>query len=156
MRILALLARSASSGRQPQHPPPAQVRYMPAILKHPLTVTLGLACAGLLVLCGMMFWELAELKIRMIMAREQAGIIEDMRLMALEGDRYKSAGALDYAVHYYPSGTKQVTGSHLDHLVEQLRSNAVREIIAGLKSKTGEDLGEQPDAWIRKYGTYNP
>ncbi len=127
---------------------------MPAILKHPLTVILGLSCAGLLVLCGMMFWELAELKIRMIMAREQAGYSEDMRLMAFKGDPYKATDYLNGAVQYYPSGTKQITGSHLDFLVEQIRANAVREIIADLKTKTGEDLGEEPDAWIRKYGTH--
>ena len=51
----------------------------------------------------------------------------------------------------YPSGTKQETGSRLDRIVERERGVAVRDIVAHLRTKTGEDL-ESSEAWIQKYG----
>jgi hypothetical protein len=62
-----------------------------------------------------------------------------------------AAESLQYVVGYYPSGSKQETGSRLDRMVEQERALATRDIIAYLRSKTGEDLGERPEAWIQKY-----
>jgi hypothetical protein len=37
-------------------------------------------------------------------------------------------------------------------MVEQARASAIREIIAELRKKTGEDLGDDPEVWIKKYG----
>jgi hypothetical protein len=58
---------------------------------------------------------------------------------------------LAYAVGYYPSGTKQETGSRLDRMVEQARTVAIYEIVAHLRARTGEDLGAGPEVWIQKY-----
>jgi hypothetical protein len=33
------------------------------------------------------------------------------------------------------------------------RSNAIADIIAYLRTKTGEDLGGRPEPWIQKYAT---
>jgi hypothetical protein len=32
------------------------------------------------------------------------------------------------------------------------RASAIREVIAYLRKKTGEDLGDDPQKWIEKYG----
>jgi len=48
---------------------------------------------------------------------------------------------------------KQSPGSDLDRMCSQARSNAVADIIAHLRKQTGTDLGDQPHAWVQKYGT---
>ena len=55
---------------------------------------------------------------------------------------------LEYALWYYPSGTKQTKSSRLDRVVERARRCAVREIIAILRSRTGRDFGDDPRRWI--------
>jgi len=78
-------------------------------------------------------------------------IFAEMRTRSLQADSADAAGNLEYVVGYYPSGSKQETGSRLDRIVERERALAVRDIIAHLRIKTGEDLGENPEAWIKKY-----
>ena len=51
----------------------------------------------------------------------------------------------------FQTGSKQIQGSRLDSLVERERSNAVQIIISYLRTKTGEDLGNDPEKWIEKY-----
>ena len=116
-----------------------------------LTIALGIICAGLLVLCGCLFWSYGWLKIQVAFASEQTQIFEDMRAKALQSDPAEAVGYLKYVVWYYPSGSKQDVGSRLDRIVERERALAVREIIAYLRTNTGEDLGEGPEAWIQKY-----
>ena len=53
--------------------------------------------------------------------------------------------------NYYPSGTKQASGSRLDRIVERSRSLAELRIIQMLKVATGTELGEDVDAWIREF-----
>jgi hypothetical protein len=48
-------------------------------------------------------------------------------------------------------GSKQEFGSQLDRMVERERTLAVRDIISYLRTKTGQDLGENPEPWIQKY-----
>lgn len=98
-----------------------------------------------------LFWSYGSLKIRVAFASEQIKIFDEMRTRALTSDPAGAAGCLDYVVGYYPSGSKQETGSRLDRLVEHERTLAARDIVAYLRTKTGEDLGESPGAWIRKY-----
>jgi hypothetical protein len=116
-----------------------------------LAVALGVACVGLLVLCGSLFWSYGWLKIQVAFASEQTQIFDEMRSKALQSNAASAAECLDYVVGYYPSGTKQETGSRLDRMVERKRAGAVRDIIAYLRAKSGEDLGEAPEAWIQKY-----
>jgi hypothetical protein len=116
-----------------------------------LTIVLGVICAGLLVLCGVQFRTYGWLKMRVAFASEQTQIFDEMRSRALKSDAAGAAGCLEYAVDYYPSGSKQETGSRLDRMVERDRALAVRDILACLRIKTGEDLGDSPEAWIQKY-----
>ena len=116
-----------------------------------LTIVLGIVCAGLLVLYGCLFWSYGWLKIRVAFASEQTQVFEEMRTQALQSDAAGAAGCLEYVVGYYPSGSKQKAGSRLDRMVERERALAVRDILAYLRTKTGQDLGESPEAWIQKY-----
>jgi len=116
-----------------------------------LTITLGVVCVGLLVLSGSLFWSYAWLKIRVAFTSEQTQIFEETRTRALQSDAAGAAGCLEYVVGYYPSGSKQETGSRLDRIVERQRAFAVRDIVAYLRTKTGEDLGDSPETWIQKY-----
>ena len=74
-----------------------------------------------------------------------------MRVKALQSSATDAADCLQYVVNYYPSGTKQPTGSRLDRIVERERKQVIGEIINYLRIKTGESLGEDPEIWIEKY-----
>ena len=116
-----------------------------------LTIALVGVGIGLIVVCGSLLWIHGLLAIRVAFAKEQSQIFEEMRTKALQSDAASAAGCLDYLVHYYPSGTKQQTGSPLDWLVEHNRALAERDIVMYLRTKTGQDLGERPEAWVQKY-----
>ena len=131
----------------------ASIRRMNPPSHKRLTIALGLGCLGLLVLCGCLYWNYGWLKIHVAFASEQTQICDEMRTKAVQSDPADAAGCLQYVVNYYPSGSKQETGSRLDHIVERERTLAIRDIIAHLRVKTGQDLGENPDAWIQKYAT---
>lgn len=99
-----------------------------------------------------LLWQHGWLHVRVSFAEEQTEIFEAMRTKALEANDAKTAAeCLNYVVNYYPSGSKQEAGTKMDSIVERARTAAVREIIADLRGKTGENLGEDPDAWIGKY-----
>src|SRR5262245_45870742 len=100
---------------------------------------------------GGLAWELMLLRLRVALADEQTAIFEQMRAQALRSGPAEAAGCLDYAVNYYPSGTKQEAGSRLDRVVERHRVSAVRDIIAHLRSKTGQDHGDDPRAWVERF-----
>ena len=116
-----------------------------------LTIVLALLCALLAFVSVALFIGYAPLKLRLAFASEQVHIFDEMRDKALRSDASGAAGCLEYVVNYYPSGTKQEPGSRLDRMVEGARGQAVREILAYLRAKTGEDLGTDPESWIKKY-----
>jgi hypothetical protein len=116
-----------------------------------VTIVLGVVCVGLVVLSGWLFWSYGWLKVRVAFASEQTQIFDEMRTRALQSDAAEAASCLEYVVGYYPSGSKQETGSRLDRMVERERTLAARDIIAHLRTKTGEDLGATPETWIQKY-----
>ena len=116
-----------------------------------LAVVLAVLCALLAVLCATLFIAYAPLKLRLAFASEQVHIFDEMRDKALHSDAPGAAGCLEYVVNYYPSGTKQETGSRLDRMVESARLQSAREILDYLRIKTGEDLGTDPEPWIKKY-----
>ena len=117
-----------------------------------ITIALAVLIVLLVALCGKLFWDYSLLDIRTELAREQIEIFDHMRDQALKSGVAEAADCLRYAVHYYPSGTKQVAGSRLDRIVERERDEAVRAIIASLRTKTGEDVGDDPEKWVEKYG----
>lgn len=90
-------------------------------------------------------------------AGEQTAIFDQMVSQAEKSldrqppDLSGAAAALRYARDYYPSGSKQATGSQLDLIVERARANAQRQIIELLQDASGSDYGSTPDAWINAY-----
>src|SRR5262245_16370564 len=113
-------------------------------------VVILFACLG-----AWLLWELAVLKMRVALAADQTEIIEEMRYKALRSNVTGAVELMDYAVHYYPSGTRQEVGSRLDRIVERQRESAVREIIAHLRVKSGIDLGDDPQPWIDKFARHH-
>lgn len=124
---------------------------MTAIGYKRLTITISVLCITLLVICGYQFWNYGLLKIRVAWADDQVKIFDEMRTKALQSDARGAVGYLQYIVNYYPSGTKQEAGSRLDRMVERERDRSTQEIVEHLRAKTGENLGESPQAWIQKY-----
>jgi hypothetical protein len=116
------------------------------------TYRLAIAAVLLSVLCGWLYLKHTWRAIEIAFAADQTEIFDDMRTKALASTNPREiAGYLQYAVHYYPSGTKQQAGSLLDQVVERLRASVVRDIVAHLRSATGHDLGDDPERWIDEY-----
>jgi len=115
-----------------------------------LTFALVVAVVLSIALNVSLFWRYARQHVEVVFAAEQTEIFEEMRSRALQSDPVGAASSLKYAVRYYPSGSKQRTGSHLDKMVERERTRAVRDILAHLRQKTGQDLGEDPEKWIER------
>jgi hypothetical protein len=89
--------------------------------------------------------------IRIAFAADQIAIFDLSLRNALKAEPLFAAEHLRYVVDYYQSGTKQSAGSTLDRMVEAHRASVVREIIAHLRKKTGIDLGDDPEAWIKRF-----
>ncbi len=110
------------------------------------------ACAALACFTVYMFVMYGFLSVHVAFAHEQVEIFDDMRAKALEtSDVSRAVGALEYAINYYPSGTKQETGSELDDIVERARRYAVEDIVAHLRLIAPEVLGDDPEAWLKAY-----
>lgn len=124
---------------------------MSVIASKRITVVLVLLCAMLMAAGGCLYWEYECLQIRVAFASEQTQIFMEMRTRALQSSLSGAADCLQYVTCYYPSGTKQETGSQLDRMVERERMKAVHDIIAYMRTKTDQDLGDDPSAWIQKY-----
>jgi hypothetical protein len=80
-------------------------------------------------------------------ADEQTATFDQMRRQTAESAAV-DVSDLEYALWYYPSGTKQTKGSRLDRVVERARQGAMREIIGILRSRTRKDFGDDPRRWI--------
>jgi hypothetical protein len=116
-----------------------------------LRVALAASVAFLAALAAWLALELAWLRFEVAFADDQTAIFAEMRARAAGADAAEAARCLAYVVSYYPSGTKQRTGSRLDRIVERNRAAAVSEIIWRLKARTGQDLGDDPQAWIDRF-----
>jgi hypothetical protein len=124
---------------------------MSVIASKRITVVLALLCAMLMAAGGCLFWEYGRLQIRVASASEQTQIFTEMRTRAFQASLSGAADCLQYVTCYYPSGTRQETGSQLDRMVERERKKVVHDIIAYMRTKTDQDLGADPAAWIQKY-----
>jgi hypothetical protein len=110
-----------------------------------------LAWAGIIVLISLVAYreiETGVIRLRIAFADDQTDIIEQIREKAERAGPAEAADCLNYVMAYYPSGTKQVPGSHLDRVVERARRNAVREMIALFRTKTRHEFGDDPRSWV--------
>jgi hypothetical protein len=99
-----------------------------------------------------LLWSHLTLKSQTASARDQITYFTEMSNRSMAGTPAQAAECLAHVVNYYPSGTKQTRGSALDDLVERQRERAQLEIIAILRVRTRDDLGQKPEPWIQKYG----
>lgn len=108
---------------------------------------------GLLVMLVWQTWSYGTLRARSALAEEQTRTFEELAAKAQQSDATNAADLLRHIFVYYPSGTKQRTGSHLDAIVERHRHAAAREIVGHLRQVTGENLGDSPSRWIERYAS---
>ena len=103
----------------------------------------ALAAAGL--------FKYTMLKLRVAFADGQVAIFEATKASASKtSEPTELSRQLAYVVNYYPSGTKQISGTQIDRIVEAERSDAIRSIIGRLRATTGKDLGDDPQQWLRQ------
>jgi hypothetical protein len=114
-------------------------------------VALVIGCLALL--CGYVLVTKVILHFRIALAKEQIDIFYEMRDKAAGSSPEEAAAYLEYAVGYYPSGTKQVAGSRLDRMVERVRRNVAEEIIANVRAHSGD---EQASKLRKLLGEYMP
>jgi hypothetical protein len=106
----------------------------------------------LLALAAFCLYERFTIGLRVAFAEEQTKVFDEMRAKTEAADPEEGLQFLEYAVSYYPSGTKQIAGSRLDTIVERARRSAVREMVATLRKKTGQNFGDDPRAWLDRRG----
>lgn len=114
-------------------------------------LVLAVVALLLVVLSGKCCWDHGELLVRVALAEEQMVIFEDMRIKASRSKPAEAVEYLEYALDYYPSGSKQVEGSRLDRMVERARGSAVSAILADLRNRSGKDFGDDPQRWINQF-----
>lgn len=77
---------------------------------------------------------------------------QEFRLKAGTGDLAQAAAALKEVLAFWPS--KISHGSSSAGIVAAFRDSTVREILTRMRLLSGEDLGAEPEAWLKKY--YKP
>jgi hypothetical protein len=93
---------------------------------------------------------------RVLHATQQIETFYDLRSKALQSDTDEGVQCLANVLGLFPSGTMQETGSPLDRMVERARESVAREIVAYLRKKSPEDLGEDPEKWIQALKVHQP
>lgn len=92
------------------------------------------------------------LQIRVGMAADRVRIFEEMKAAAAQStDPREICSHLGYVLHYYPSGTTQIQGSQLDHIIETARASSIDTITARLQQITGKDFGRDVERWTKEY-----
>jgi hypothetical protein len=74
---------------------------------------------------------------------------EEQRLEAVKGDLHRAAKSLNAVAEYKP--LKVPADGELGRALKLVRRGAIREIIARMRALSGEDLGDDPEPWIKKY-----
>lgn len=88
-----------------------------------------IAIVLLVVVAGIAWWKYLDIRIRAALAEEQTQFFDEMVQQAAQRKTAKEIAADIEAVKiYYPSGSKQRTGSHLDRIVERARSHAITKL----------------------------
>jgi hypothetical protein len=114
----------------------------------------------LLTLTGLFIWMGGRQVVtiaHIALADEQTAIFEDMvnqasKVLSDSPPNVRQAVEyLQYAHHYYPSGTKQTTGTRLDRIVERCRNSSEQRIIELLRRAGAKDCGTDPEDWIKEH-----
>jgi hypothetical protein len=122
-------------------------------MRHRSTWILAMSLVFALGLAGYWFVRHGWLHVQAALAEEQTLYFEQAREQGLASSRPEDiVRAIEGALDYYPSGSKQTTGSHLDRMVERARRLAVGDMIGHLRKTTGLELGNDPQKWIERFG----
>ena len=105
----------------------------------------------LLIVVIYQFVEIRLLRLRVASAREQIEKFEELSNQVVGIDAQDTVKILRIVAYFYPGGIGYKEGSDLDMIVENEREQAINKIISHLKNITGENLGDDPEAWIEKY-----
>lgn len=109
-----------------------------AVIKFVLASLLG---ALLLGACALGWWRYFAIRVRVSLAEEQTRYFQEaVERGIMVGSPQEVDGFIEAIERYYPSGSKQLTGSHLDVMVERARAGAVatlRERGKSLPSDSG-------------------
>src|SRR5690606_33269111 len=92
---------------------------------------IALLCYGCLatIAAGWFGWRTVESQLRIAFAEEQTHVFREMRdRAAQENDPEAIQGLKQYVLEYYPSGTKQRSGTRLDQIVETTRQDCLDTI----------------------------
>ncbi len=127
--------------------PPEKFNIVKEMMRGSTGRRIGVAAC---VILGVIFtwhaYQLGKATLQAAFAEEQVRIFYAMRDQARSLSPVQAVESLEYAADFYPSGTKQTSGSRLDRLVEAVRVDVCRQIMGELKSKTGEQI-ETIDGW---------
>jgi|SRR3954466_8232538 hypothetical protein len=83
-------------------------------------------------------------------AHDIVGGFQNWRDLALRGEPPEATSYLEQLA--FPEGQPSPFSGSLSYFVETERRRAVKDVIVYLRAKTGKDLGEKPEAWIKEYG----
>jgi hypothetical protein len=89
----------------------------------------NIAIALLAILAIWGWGRYTEIRLRAALAEEQTQFFEEVVEQALQRTNSQDIAADIEAIRiYYPAGSKQRTGSHLDLIVERARKEAIRRL----------------------------
>jgi hypothetical protein len=103
----------------------------------------GILAVGVFLFALLGWWRYLEIRMHAALAEEQTLFFEESLGEGLK--RQNAAEVLKFidAIRiYYPTGSKQKAGTHLDLMVERARSNAISQLetcAAHLESKSSKD-----------------
>ena len=95
--------------------------------------------------------ELATVRHNVQRAHDIAWLLECDRDRALQATVPQAVEILWFKL-YSPALMEQPKHGDFDAFIDRQRGRAIRDVILYLRTKTGDDLGSDPEAWIEKYG----
>ena len=83
--------------------------------------------------------------------RGAVGRYQELRMKAEKGDLLQAASALNEVMAFRPPEWLPLDGSGAGWAVVAFRDATVREVLTRMRLLSGEDLGTDPAAWLKKY-----
>ena len=107
-------------------------------------------CVLIVILAGVVWLWLGKWQVQICYERDTWSAVVDFdmrREQALRAEPKEAVEILDTLVQLPPSQNTNALG----RIIEHERTIVIRDIIAYLRIKTGEDLGDDPAKWISKF-----
>ena len=115
-------------------------------------LSLSTTVVALVLIAGLWFAKWGVLRVRVAFAEEETMMFEECLRKARQCTTPETiAGYLQAAIVYYPSGSKQIVGSHLDRMVERSRRQVIEDLIDLLRQVSRTDFGADPQKWIEHF-----